>query len=119
MPVYEYRCDACGPFTQMRPMAEYEQPTPCPACGAAAPRVILTAPHCSTLSTQSRLAHATNERSAHAPRTLSSMKGTHAAGCTCCSGISSTENDCRRIIQFCKVLCYMELTIAQPSAEVL
>jgi len=89
MPVYEYRCDACGPFTQMRPMAEYEQPTPCPACGTAAPRVILTAPHCSTLSTQSRLAHATNERSAHAPRTLSSMKGAHAAGCTCCSGRSS------------------------------
>jgi putative FmdB family regulatory protein len=89
MPVYEYRCDACGPFTQMRPMAEYEQPTPCPGCGAAAPRVILTAPHCSTLSTQSRLAHATNERSANAPRTLSSKKGSHGAGCTCCSGKSS------------------------------
>ncbi len=22
MPVYEYLCDACGPFTDMRPMAE-------------------------------------------------------------------------------------------------
>ena len=85
MPVYEYRCNACGPFTQMRPMAEYEQPTPCPACGAAAQRVILTAPHCSTLSTQSRLAHATNERSANAPKTVSEYKASHGAGCGCCS----------------------------------
>jgi putative FmdB family regulatory protein len=92
MPVYEYRCGACGPFTQMRPMAECELPSDCPECGARAPRVILTAPHCSTMSSQARLAHATNERSAHAPRTLSSMKASaksHGAGCSCCSGKSS------------------------------
>jgi putative FmdB family regulatory protein len=85
MPVYEYRCNDCGPFTQMRPMAECELPSECPACGAGAPRVILTAPHCTTMSAQTRLAHATNERSAHAPRTLSSLKGGHGAGCGCCS----------------------------------
>jgi putative FmdB family regulatory protein len=88
MPVYEYRCNACGPFTQMRPMAEYEQPALCPVCGAAAERVILTAPHLSTLSTQSRRAYAANERSANAPRTSSSLKGSHGAGCGCCSGRS-------------------------------
>lgn len=89
MPVYEYRCQRCGPFTQMRPMAECELPSDCPDCGAQAPRVILTAPHCTTMSTQARLAFATNERSAHAPRTLSAMKGTHGSGCACCSGKSS------------------------------
>ncbi|HWN50838.1 MAG TPA: zinc ribbon domain-containing protein [Xanthobacteraceae bacterium] len=89
MPIYEYCCNDCGPFTRMRPMAECELPSECSKCGAAAPRVILTAPHRSTLSAKSRLAHATNERSAHAPRTLSSLKASHNAGCACCSGRSS------------------------------
>jgi hypothetical protein len=35
-----------------------------------------------------RLAHATNERSAHAPATLSRMEASHGAGCGCCSGQS-------------------------------
>jgi putative FmdB family regulatory protein len=89
MPVYEYLCEDCGPFTQIRAMAEYELPSDCPDCGASAPRVILTAPHCSTMAPELRRAHATNERSAHAPRTLSSSKGSHAAGCSCCTGKSS------------------------------
>jgi hypothetical protein len=33
-----------------------------------------------------RLAHAANERSAHAPQTLTSLKASHGAGCACCSG---------------------------------
>jgi putative FmdB family regulatory protein len=89
MPVYEYLCRDCGPFTRMRSMSEYELPSDCPKCVASAPRVILTAPHCSTVSAQTRIAHATNERSADSPRTLSSMKGSHGAGCSCCSGRSS------------------------------
>jgi putative FmdB family regulatory protein len=89
MPVYEYLCRDCGPFTQIRSMSEYELPFDCPKCEASAPRVILTAPHCSAVSTQSRIAHATNERSADRPRTLSSMRDSHGAGCSCCSGRSS------------------------------
>jgi putative FmdB family regulatory protein len=87
MPVYEYLCDDCGAFTQMRPMSECDLPSDCPHCALEAPRVILTAPHCTTMSAQSRLAHATNERSAHAPRT--SNNSAHGAGCACCSGKSS------------------------------
>jgi putative FmdB family regulatory protein len=88
MPVYEYLCDDCGAFTAIRPMAEYEQPHDCPECGTAAPRVILTAPRMSGLSSESRIAHATNERSAHAPR---SSKQSHGAGCSCCSGKSTSK----------------------------
>ncbi len=44
MPVYEYLCDDCGPFTQMRPMSECDEPHDCPQCSVEAPRVILTAP---------------------------------------------------------------------------
>ena len=48
MPVYEYMCEECGPFTAMRPMAEYEKPCVCPSCTLDAPRVLLTAPRCVT-----------------------------------------------------------------------
>jgi putative FmdB family regulatory protein len=89
MPVYEYLCEECGPFTAIRPMAECDWPSDCPACGTLAPRVILTAPHCSTVSASTRLAHATNERSAGEPRTLASLKASHGAGCACCSGKAS------------------------------
>jgi putative FmdB family regulatory protein len=88
MPVYDYLCEACGPFTDMRPMAECDAPQPCPDCGAAAPRALLTAPHMWTLSSERRRAHATNEMSAHAPKTSAEFKASHGAGCACCSGRS-------------------------------
>ena len=44
MPVYEYLCNDCGPFTDMRPMAECDDPQDCPQCETESPRVILTAP---------------------------------------------------------------------------
>jgi putative FmdB family regulatory protein len=87
MPVYDYLCGRCGPFTEMRPMAECELPQDCPRCGKEAPRAFLTAPYFSTMPAERRLAHATNDRSAHAPRALSQMKG-HGVGCACCAGNS-------------------------------
>lgn len=33
MPIYAYRCDACGiEFDKMRPMSEATEPQPCPEC---------------------------------------------------------------------------------------
>ena len=89
MPTYEYLCPDCGPFTEIRPMAECELPFDCPHCGEAASRAYLTAPYMSGLSAERRLAHATNERSAHGPSTLSSMEKRHGTDCACCSGKSS------------------------------
>jgi putative FmdB family regulatory protein len=86
MPVYDYLCERCGPFTHMRPMAECEAPADCPRCRRAAQRAFLTAPYFAAMPVERRLAHATNERSAHSPATLSSMKKNHGAGCACCSG---------------------------------
>lgn len=87
MPVYEYLCKNCGPFTNLRPMAECDEPDDCPDCGRRSERAILTAPYFSCMPASQKKAHATNERSAHAPKTLDEFKASrHGAGCSCCSG---------------------------------
>jgi putative FmdB family regulatory protein len=88
MPVYDYLCARCGPFTDMRPMAESALPHECPECGKDAPRAFLTAPYFAAMSADRRLAHATNERSASSPQVLSTSNGSHGGGCRCCSGKS-------------------------------
>jgi len=80
MPAYDYACPSCGPFTASRPMAEYDLPFACPACGADAPRAILGAPFFSGMDGARRAAFAVNERSASSPR-----RATHTAGCACCA----------------------------------
>ncbi|PPQ29927.1 FmdB family zinc ribbon protein [Rhodopila globiformis] len=82
MPVYDYLCATCGPFTAIRPMAEFEQPQPCGHCGEPAPRALLTAPAMSGLDPSRRHAAAVNERSAHAPARIQQ----HPAGCACSTG---------------------------------
>jgi putative FmdB family regulatory protein len=79
MPVYDYACEGCGPFTAMRPMAECDASHPCPECGEDAARAWLSAPRLGVMSPQRRNAFATNERSAQAPRS------SHGAGCACCT----------------------------------
>jgi len=88
MPVYEYLCDDCGPFKDMRPMAECDDPQVCPQCEIMAPRVILTAPNFFCMPSETRKSHAVNERSTHAPQTLAQYKASHGPGCGCCSGSS-------------------------------
>jgi putative FmdB family regulatory protein len=85
VPVYEYLCNDCGPFTEMRPMSEYDMPQDCPHCAISAPRAILTAPHFSCMPASTRKSHAINERSANAPKTLGEYKASHGPGCGCCS----------------------------------
>lgn len=82
MPEYDYMCEQCGPFSEIRPMALYADPQPCPGCRQPAPRALLTMPALGIMDAGRRNAHATNERSAHAP-TVSSR---HPSGCACCSG---------------------------------
>lgn len=89
MPVYEYMCDDCGPFTAIRPMSECDLPHACPDCSGEAPRVLLTAPYCATMPSDRRRAHATNERSRSAPKSSAEYKASHPSGCSCCSGKSS------------------------------
>jgi putative FmdB family regulatory protein len=87
MPTYEYACPDCGGFTALRPMAQHHDPQPCPACGTPAARVIATAPAYAGMPAAARLAHATNERSAHEPR----QSSRHGAGCSCCLGAGKSS----------------------------
>jgi putative FmdB family regulatory protein len=81
MPVYEYECAACGPFTAFRSMADYAKPCPCEACGTEAPRAFLTAPAFASMDATKRKSIAVNERAAHAPRRSQG----HGPGCGCCA----------------------------------
>jgi putative FmdB family regulatory protein len=81
MPVYGYACAECGPFTALRPMAQFNDPHDCPGCGAECRRAFLTAPRLLGMDPGLKAAHATNERSRHAPR----RSGGHGACCGCCA----------------------------------
>jgi len=82
MPVYEFWCEAHGLFESLRPMSAWADPCDCPDCGAAAPRVMVTAPRLAAADRSTIKAHAVNERSADSPKRLSE----HGPGCGCCSG---------------------------------
>ncbi|MEL6196973.1 MAG: zinc ribbon domain-containing protein [Pseudomonadota bacterium] len=67
MPLYEYVCEVHGRFEATRPIAEFDQPCACPACGALSPRAT-SIPRLAALSHTARQAHATNERARHEPK---------------------------------------------------
>ena len=81
MPVYEYHCADCGVFENLVPMSAYSEPCDCPACGASAPRVMLSVPRLAAMSSGLRRAHETNERAADSPK-----RSAHGPGCGCCGG---------------------------------
>ncbi len=85
MPRYDYACSECGAFVEWRPMSEAADPAPCPACGAASPRVI-GAPQISTLSGATRSAQARNEKSAERPTVASPSGHRHHGACGCGHG---------------------------------
>jgi putative FmdB family regulatory protein len=69
LPLYDYECGSCGPFREWRNMSEWEAKVPCPSCFHPAPR-LAAAPMLAVLSSNNRLAHERNERSAHEPKVM-------------------------------------------------
>ena len=82
MPLYEYRCNDCGPFTTLRKMSEASKPAFCDNCGGISSRVI-SVPHYALLGQSQRLAHERNEKSAHEPRTARRSSCGCTGGHTC------------------------------------
>ncbi|MGO4303972.1 MULTISPECIES: zinc ribbon domain-containing protein [unclassified Cupriavidus] len=72
MPTYDYRCDDCGDFALMRPIARRDEPAACPRCGAMAARALVAAP---ALAGSDSSGSASNESSSH------------GAGCACCGPV--------------------------------
>ena len=81
MPIYDYECEACGPFTAMRPMAEFRDPCACPECGAGAKRTFLRAPAITGMDPTRHSALASNGHDVSSQR---ATKAPHPAGCGCC-----------------------------------
>lgn len=80
MPIYDYACEGCGPFTAMRPMAQYRNPSACPQCGAGAPRTLVSAPGLASKDAVYSARTATEPKAGGPHRTPT----THPAGCGCC-----------------------------------
>jgi putative FmdB family regulatory protein len=66
MPVYEFNCEECGPFTKLRSLDQSSAPANCPECGAGSSR-IFSVIHLRAMRPENRVAWERNERSAHAP----------------------------------------------------
>lgn len=77
MPIYEYICDDCGPFTEMEKMARASEPMPCPSCEQLSRRGI-SAPFLANMDPYNRIAHQRNEKSAHEPKMGGPPKHNHS-----------------------------------------
>lgn len=69
MPLYEFRCDACGPFQELRPMQAASEPARCPVCQSTALRVF-TPPNLYRTSPAYRKVRSREEQSAHEPEVV-------------------------------------------------
>ena len=69
MPLYEFRCEHCGPFECWRSQSEASAPIACPKCQAVAIRVYTTP---GLIKTPTALYQALNraEKSAHEPEVI-------------------------------------------------
>ncbi|WP_267939806.1 zinc ribbon domain-containing protein [Paraburkholderia flagellata] len=74
MPLYDYRCEACGVFEAMRKLAERDCPVPCSTCGVPADRI--------QASVSLLLTSNGNAPDTHAAAGSYGMR--HWGGCRCC-----------------------------------
>lgn len=81
MPLYEYQCRKCGPFTEIRSVDRSGLPADCPECGRASAKIFPII-NLRTMRPENRMAHERNERSAHAP---------HVCGAGCSHGPSKPK----------------------------
>lgn len=80
MPVYDFTCENCGDFRELRTINERNDPTTCPTCSRVGRRLIL-APNLALMNPIKRKATAINEKSRHEPRV--STAHSCGSGCGC------------------------------------
>lgn len=74
MPLYDYRCDACGLFEAARSVAARDEAVSCPICTEPALRVTMVAPRLGNRSTDDVMNEADKGRYG--------MR--HVSCCSCC-----------------------------------
>jgi putative FmdB family regulatory protein len=74
MPVYAFRCETCGAFDVMRPMAEASAPARCPGCDDEARRGEHP-PGLALVAKPLRRALESEEKSAHEPDLVTQKRG--------------------------------------------
>ncbi|MEX3969616.1 zinc ribbon domain-containing protein [Paraburkholderia caribensis] len=74
MPLYDYRCEACGNFEVMRKVAQREEPACCPVCGLTGVRV----------QTSPSLLFSSSTSAADISDAAGSYGMKHRGGCSCC-----------------------------------
>lgn len=87
MPVYDFTCQDCGDFRDLRTIAGRDDPAFCPHCEAPARRLIL-APNLGLMNPLQRKAATINERSRHEPR-VSGSAHSCGSGCGCGTPVRS------------------------------
>ncbi len=80
MPLYEFCCQKCGPFTLQRAIADRDAQADCPRCASVAARVI-SAPNLALMPAARRVALTRNEKSRHEPGVLNRHHCHSRCGC--------------------------------------
>jgi len=94
MPVYDYKCQHHGVFSELATIAESSEPAVCPTCDKMSARIILLAPEIFERDKDKKMAHEVNERNQHEPtysttnRRNEDEKHTKGCGCTATLGKS-------------------------------
>jgi putative FmdB family regulatory protein len=90
MPLYDYQCETCGPFSAMKKMTESGLATACGNCGSMSERVI-SVPYFALLTKAKRSAYERNEKSAHEPKAVR-RSSCGCSGAHTCNPKSSQTN---------------------------
>jgi putative FmdB family regulatory protein len=80
MPMYDYECEQCGPFSHWQRLADRNDLVRCPVCEAMAVRMI-SAPNLVLMPAARRAAHARNEKSRHEPGVTTRHRCKSGCGC--------------------------------------
>jgi len=91
MPLYDYKCQQHGVFSELSTIANMEAPVDCPQCGVVSPRILALPPHIVSMMKETKQAMERNEKAQHQPvvSTLDRRENDHEHSSTC--GCSSKK----------------------------
>jgi putative FmdB family regulatory protein len=87
MPLYDYTCASCGPFSVLRPLTEFNAPGTCPQCCAVSPKALCSP----TYHGASKRQGTYDAIASHPPRDsqkTTSHVARHGMSCSCCRPLS-------------------------------